>query len=123
MGTDGNSSTIRLRQGHQSEPDDPFLSPGDFYARANEFTLPNLPSPSVQENFDLNVSSSESSSEEGTPQASNIPTAQHPASSSPRQQTEILASRPAGSRRSHLSTDTLSFFEISGDKRKCKFCV
>lgn len=42
MGVDGTSNTIRLRQGHQSDSDDPFLSSGDSHAQTSEFA-PNIP--------------------------------------------------------------------------------
>jgi hypothetical protein len=39
------------------------------------------------------------------------------------QRQESRASGPAGNRRAHVAADTLTFFNIEGDQKTCKFCL
>jgi hypothetical protein len=47
------------------------------------------------------------------------PTEPFLASSGPTQQQAEISAEPAGSR----TADIFSFYEIDGDKKKCKFCM
>jgi hypothetical protein len=65
-----------------------------------------------EEEFNLNLSSNSSEN------APTVPLSQAAPSSIPRQQSEIRA-EPAGKR----TADITPFYEINGDRKKCKFCL
>jgi hypothetical protein len=50
---------------------------------------------------------------------------QAPSPSAHQQQAPKKSSKPAGTRRAHMSDDVLTFFSTStdGDKRTCTFCL
>ena len=63
-------------------------------------------------------------SEKERPRVHNAQMEPLPLSPSHRQlRAESRASGPAGSKKAQVAADTLSFFEVDGDRKICKFCM
>jgi len=134
----------QLTQGHQLDPDDPFVSSSSTVAgrpTSGPFTLvlfyfilfyfiflififiqsslSHPQTPLGDETFNLAVSPTSSEEEESEV----VPLPLADPTTSRQQRAELRASGPAGNRKAHKAEDTITFFNTEGNQRSCKFCL